>query len=72
MGTPFVVVIPCYREPIGEVALSLASAIAVSDHVIIVDDGAGQLALDSLRSDRVTVIHRADNGGPGAALDDGI
>ena len=72
MGTPFVVVIPCYREPIGEVALSLASAIAVSDHVIIVDDGAGQLALDSLRADRVTVIHRADNGGPGAALDDGI
>lgn len=72
MGTPVVVVIPCYREPLEEVEGSLESALAVADRVIIVDDGAGQYELDSLRSDRVEVWHRNMNGGPAAALDDGI
>lgn len=72
MGAPVVTIIPCYREPIDEVAASLASALEVSACVIIVDDGAAQADLDTLASDRVRVIHRAANGGPAAALDDGI
>lgn len=72
MGSPVVVVIPCFREPLDEVAASLESALAVADRVIIVDDGAGQYELDDLRSDRVEVWHRNMNGGPAAALDDGI
>jgi glycosyltransferase involved in cell wall biosynthesis len=67
-----VTVIPCYREPIAEVTRSLDSALSVSDRAIIVDDGAGQADLDTLAGDRVTVVHRAANGGPSAALNDGI
>lgn len=74
MGSAVVVVIPCYREPLDEVAASLESALAVPNvtRVIVVDDGAGQYELDSLRSDRVEVWHRNLNGGPAAALNDGI
>jgi hypothetical protein len=69
-----VVIVPCYREPVDEVAKTVESALAVPNvtDVIIVDDGAGQAELDALASDRVRVIHRAANGGPAAALDDGI
>jgi glycosyltransferase involved in cell wall biosynthesis len=69
------VVIPCHREPIAEVERSLASALAVpidGIRAVIVDDGIGRGDLDALASDRVTVLHRAENGGPSAALDDGI
>jgi glycosyltransferase involved in cell wall biosynthesis len=72
MDSPVVVVIPCYREPLDEVAPTIESALAVADRAIVVDDGAGQYELDSLRSDRVEVWHRNLNGGPAAALDDGI
>ena len=72
MGSPVVVVIPCYRGPIEEVELSLASALEVADTAIIVDDGADQRELDSLAGDRVRIVRRAENGGPAAALDDGI
>ncbi len=71
MGAPVVVIVPCYREPIDEVALTVESALEVGS-VILVDDGAAQLEIDSLASDRVRVIHRAENGGPAAALNDGI
>jgi glycosyltransferase involved in cell wall biosynthesis len=67
-----VTVIPCYREPIDEVRRSLESALAVSDAAVIVDDGAGQSELDELASARVTVLRRTENGGPSAALNDGI
>lgn len=66
------VVIPCYREPIDEVEQTLASALRVADRAVIVDDGAAQLELDKFADVRITVIHRAENGGPAAALDDGI
>lgn len=72
MGSPIIVVVPCYREPTDEVAGTIESAQAVADRVIVVDDGAGQYELDSLRSNRVEVWHRNLNGGPAAALDDGI
>lgn len=72
MDSPVVVVIPCYREPFDEVAGSLKSALAVADFVVIVDDGADQQDLESLRSGRVDILHRAENGGPAAALNDGI
>lgn len=68
MAAPVVVVIPCHREPLDEVALTVESARAVGD-VILVDDGTGDAALDSLG---VRVIHRTENGGPAAALNDGI
>lgn len=69
-----VVVMPCYREPIGEVRRSLDSALAVSNvtGAIIVDDGAHDEALDDLSDERVTVIHTDANGGPSAALNAGI
>lgn len=72
MAAQVVVVIPCYREPIDEVAQTLWSALSVGDAAIIVDDGAHQDELDKLAPDRVTVLHRVANGGPAAALDDGI
>lgn len=67
-----VAVIPCYREPVGEVARSLESALAVCDRVVIVDDGAQQADLDALARPRVAVIHRSENGGPSSALNDGV
>lgn len=72
MGALRVTVTPCYREPIDEVRATMESALECVDRVIVVDDGALQMDLDSLASDRVTVIHRLANGGPAAALDDGI
>src|SRR5678809_797228 len=69
---PVVCVMPCYREPIDEVVKSLESALAVADRVHIVDDGARDESLDTLASDRVVVLHRDSNGGPAAALNDGI
>lgn len=65
---------PCHREPVDVVAESLASALAVPvcASVVIVDDGAGRTDLDVLTDDRVRVLHRATNGGPSAALNDGI
>lgn len=74
MGSPVVVVIPCYREPLDEVAATVESALSVCNvtDVIVVDDGAGDAGLDELRSDRVQVIYRDTNGGPAAALNDGI
>lgn len=74
MGTQVVVVIPCYREPIDEVSATIESALLVPNvkRAIVVDDGAGQYELDDLRSNCVEVRHRNINGGPAAALDDGI
>lgn len=72
MGSSVVVIVPCHREPVDEVAGTLESALAVADRVHIVDDGAGQTELDVFASDRVRVIHRSVNGGPAAALNDGI
>lgn len=69
---PTVCVMPCYREPLDEVVKSLESALAVVDRVHIVDDGAMDEGLDSLASARVVVLHRETNGGPAAALNDGI
>lgn len=66
---------PCHREPIETVAASLESALAVPVdglRVVIVDDGVCRPDLDALVSDRVSVIHRAENGGPSAALNDGF
>lgn len=70
--TPAVCVIPCYREPLDEVRSTLESALGCVDLAVIVDDGADDRALDVLESERVLVLHRADNGGPAAALNDGI
>ena len=50
---------------------TVESALVVGS-VIVVDDGAEQIDLDALSSDRVRVLHRAANGGPAAALNDGI
>lgn len=64
---------PCHREPAEAVAASLASALAIP-HVrcVIVDDGADRADLDILADSRVRVLHRPINGGPSAALEDGI
>ena len=69
---PVYVVMPCHREPLDAVAESLASALAVDARVVIVDDGTGRTDIDALRTERVTILHRAANGGPSAALNDGI
>lgn len=76
------VVIPCYREPLDEVRRSVQSALDVPIdglRVIVVDDGCNDESLDVLHDEyacldenAVTVIHRAENGGPSAALDTGI
>lgn len=69
-----VVVVPCYREPIEEVAKTLESALAVSNvtRAIVVNDDHRDAALGDLVSSRVSVLHRGENGGPAAALNDGI
>lgn len=74
LDAPVIVVIPCYREQLEEVAKSIESALSVPNvtSAIVVDDGAEQDELDALAGDRVRVLHRAVNGGPAAALDDGI
>lgn len=70
---PVYVVMPCHREPLDAVVASLDSALAIlGANVVIVDDGVARDDLDALRSPRVTVLHRTENGGPSAALDDGF
>lgn len=79
---PVVVVIPCYREPIGCVRKTVESALAVPIdglRVVLVDDGASDESLDVLHDEyaclseqAVTVLHLAHNGGPSAALNAGI
>lgn len=66
------VVIPCYREPIKRVRRTVESARATTNvtDVIVVDDGCGDTALDSL--DGAHVIHLPENGGCSAALNAGI
>jgi glycosyltransferase involved in cell wall biosynthesis len=69
------VVMPCWTEPMTDVQRSLESALAVpidGIRCVIVDDGTARADIDALASDRVTVLHRATNGGPSAALDAGI
>lgn len=64
---------PCHREPIEAVVESLESALALDGATIsIVDDGTRRADLDALSSPRVRIIHRSENGGPSAALNDGI
>jgi glycosyltransferase involved in cell wall biosynthesis len=73
MATPVVVVIPCHREPIEDVAATVDSALAVPVdglRVVLVDDGNRRADLNL--GERVTVIHRETNGGPSAALNTGI
>ena len=73
MDPRVVVVVPCHREPVDAVAASLASALAIPDlRVVVVDDGADRADLDALSDDRVRILHRRENGGPSAALEDGI
>ena len=73
MDPRVVVVVPCHRDPVDAVAASLASALAIPDlRVVVVDDGADRADLDALSDDRVRILHRRENGGPSAALEDGI
>lgn len=71
---PVVCIVPCYREPVDEVLASVESALAVQNmtSVIVVDDGAHDEKLQLLVGSRVAVIYREGNGGPAAALNDGI
>jgi glycosyltransferase involved in cell wall biosynthesis len=69
-----VVVVPCYREPLAEVAATVESALSVPNvtRVIVVSDGCGDETLQQLVSAKVSVFYRTSNGGPAAALNDGI
>lgn len=63
-------VIPCHREPLERIQLTLDSALAVPgiDHVVLVDDGKDNHALDELG---VQVVHLPRNLGPAAAMNAG-
>lgn len=76
---PVVCIVPCYREPVDEVEKTIESALAVENisRVIVVDDGENSRALVKLAGERspgkcVTTLCREENGGPAAALNDGI
>jgi glycosyltransferase involved in cell wall biosynthesis len=66
------VIIPCYREKLERVADTVASARAAAGvgRVIVVDDGYGDTALDSIED--VEVIHLPENRGCSGALNAGI
>lgn len=70
---PVVVVMPCYREDPARVMRSVNSALAVPgvDLVRVVDDGSPAPLVLPARP-RLSVIRRAVNGGPSAALNSGI